>query len=249
MVVTAGDAALRVNHTAIRRGSRVVLEQGGFDLPVQGTIGLIGANGAGKSTLLLAMADLLTARSGALSVSVAGAPPSISILLQAGGLPRWATAGTAAAALYGANLDRLAAQLPGLRLQGLADRRIDNLSGGDLQTLAFALVMNCCSAVTLLDEPLAHMDLGRRRAALDLIHGRRQGVVLMSAQSAADVAGCDGYLVIRDRRYVFRGSRDELLADAPGHGATEVRVERRLIRLLGLDATVAPERTARSFSD
>lgn len=223
-----------------------MLEAGGFDLPPTGMVGLIGANGAGKSTLLLAVADLLTSSSGALTIT-SKQTPTVRMLVQAGALPRWASARDAAA-LHGADIDRLADRYPGLRLAELTDRRIDTLSGGDVQTLSFAIVVDGAASIVLLDEPFAHMDIARRRAALDIVADRRDTLIVMSAQTAADLAACDWFLVIRDGRYVFCGPRDVLLADPSVDALPPTdRLELRLIQLLGYDAAVAPGNNARSF--
>jgi ABC-type multidrug transport system ATPase subunit len=225
---------ISIAHTALRRGRRQVLEAAEFNLPASGLVGLIGANGAGKSTLLLALADLLTAASGRLTITAAD-PPATSILLQAGALPRWASV-RRAAALYGADIDQLADGFPALRLAALANRKISELSGGDVQALSFATVVHGDRGMILLDEPFSHMDIARRRAAMDIVTARRNALVMMSAQTAADLAECDWYLVIRDGRYVFCGPRDDLLADvvATTQSMTE-RLEARLIRLLGYE--------------
>lgn len=245
-MVAADSQQIRVDHSTLRRGRRIVLDADGFDLPPTGMVGLIGANGAGKSTLLLAVADLLTASSGTLTIT-STKPPTVRMLLQAGALPRWASARDAAA-LHGADFDRLAGRYPGLRLSELADRRIDTLSGGDVQTLSLAIVVDGAASIVLLDEPFAHMDIARRRAALDIVANRRDTLIVLSAQTAADLAACDWFLVIRDGRYVFCGPRDVLLAgpSAAGWPPTE-RLELRLIELLGYDGDVAPENDARSF--
>ena len=56
-----------------------------------------------------------------------------------------------------------------LELSGLMDRRVASLSGGERQRVALARALASAPDVLLLDEPMAAVDLARRRRILDAL--------------------------------------------------------------------------------
>lgn len=143
------------------------------------TLALIGPNGAGKSTVLELLAGILRPDRGHAAVAGTtlfrvGAPPEVwlpphrrgvGLLAQDARLfphltasanvafgPRSAGRGRRAAA-------KVAAQwLARVDATGLADRRPDDLSGGQAQRVALARALAAEPALLLLDEPLAAID-------------------------------------------------------------------------------------------
>lgn len=233
---------VRISHTAVRRGRRIVLEPALLEVPARATAGVVGLNGAGKSTLFLGLADLLTRRAGRFLIEADYEELRVAYMPQKPALPEWLTV-ESALPLYGSSFADVAAACPGLRLDELRHRYVSELSGGQLQALVFAACWARRAHITLLDEPFANMDMARRRAALRLIAGRSSGLVLLSAQAAADLIDCcDWYVVLRSGRYAFAGSADELLVRTrpvsaavacADHGNANVHaVEARLIELL-----------------
>jgi len=84
-----------------------------------------------------------------------------------------------------------------LELTGLtemADRAVDQLSGGELQRVWLATCLAQDTDVVLLDEPTNHLDLRFQVEILDLVreladdHGTALGVVLHDLDQAAGVA-------------------------------------------------------------
>ncbi len=76
----------------------------------------------------------------------------------------------------------------------MADRAVDQLSGGELQRVWLATCLAQDTSVLLLDEPTNHLDLRYQVQTLDLIrdladrHGTALGVVLHDLNQAATVA-------------------------------------------------------------
>jgi iron-chelate-transporting ATPase len=76
----------------------------------------------------------------------------------------------------------------------MADRAVDQLSGGELQRVWLATCLAQDTEVLLLDEPTNHLDLRYQVQTLDLIreladeHGTALGVVLHDLNQAATVA-------------------------------------------------------------
>jgi ABC-type multidrug transport system ATPase subunit len=223
-----------IEYGPIRRGRRDVLRHGRLELPARAAVAVIGANGAGKSTLFLALTDILVRRSGTLAVTVPWEDPRVAFMPQETALPGWLT-GAAIAQLYGFRLDALGSSMPELRLDEMTALRGTEMSGGQRQALALGLALGARAHLTILDEPLTHLDLPRRHAALRAIAGHSSGLTLMSTQSAADVVDvCDWYIVLHDGGIVFNGPVTGLLDDAwHGDPARQARLEHRLLELMG----------------
>jgi iron complex transport system ATP-binding protein len=87
----------------------------------------------------------------------------------------------------------------------MADRSVDELSGGELQRVWLATCLAQDTEVVLLDEPTNHLDLRYQVETLDLIrdladqHGTALGVVLHDLNQAAAVAD---EIVLLDRGHV-----------------------------------------------
>ena len=156
-----------------RTSSGLVQAVRGIDIavaPAQ-TVALLGPNGAGKSTTIDILLGLQPPDTGV--VSVFGKPPSqaikegrIGAMLQAGGLLRDLTVRelvTMMAALYPAPLT-VDETLQLARIEDLADRRTEKLSGGQAQRVRFAIGLVPDPDLLVLDEPTVGMDVEARRA-------------------------------------------------------------------------------------
>jgi ABC-2 type transport system ATP-binding protein len=216
----------------------------GIDLQVAAgeTLALLGPNGAGKSTTLAMVLGLLTPSSG--QVRVLGRTPQHAIadglvgaLLQSGagsGLPQ----GTRVGELVGfvASLYRRPLSPPAVieqaGLAGLAGRKVDRLSGGELQRVRFALAICANPRLLVLDEPTVGLDVPARRAFWHTVRAFAAGgraVVfathyLAEAEEAATRVAvmhrgriaADG--PVRDIRRVVAAKRIRFRASAAGEG-------------------------------
>lgn len=160
----------------VRRSYGKVEAVAGIDLRVGAgeTLALLGPNGAGKSTTLAMVLGLLAPSAG--EVRVVGRSPHRAIadglvgaLLQSGagsGLPAGTRVGELvqfAASLYRRPLSP-AAVLDRAGLTALAHRKVDRLSGGELQRVRFALAICPDPRLLILDEPTVGLDVPARRA-------------------------------------------------------------------------------------
>jgi len=111
-----------------------------------------------------------------------------------------------------ADVDALATLL---ELSGLMDRRVASLSGGERQRVALARALYSGPDVLLLDEPLAAVDLARRRTILDALVAIRDDLhvplvyVTHSPDEAKAIA--DYALVLDEGRVVAAGRPHDVL--------------------------------------
>ncbi|CAN5741790.1 ATP-binding cassette domain-containing protein [soil metagenome] len=222
---------LVIRYPIVRRGSRAILEAGEIRAACPSAIAVVGINGSGKSSLFMHLAGALRGATRApAGIEVDGRRPSLAYVPQSPSLPPWLTA-REAALLYGLAFDELCADMPSLHLVELEGQRCGRLSLGQQQVLAIALALSRDAELTMLDEPFSALDFRRRIGALELLHervnGPRAAAILISSQSAADLASlCGHYVVLRDGHIVFNGPAASLTQ----HGAAEV--EGRLLELL-----------------
>ena len=174
---------------------------------------LVGPNGSGKSTLLRAMARLHRVTSGeimledgdATVLSAKDFARRVTLLSQSRPEPSGMTVRDVVGfgrhpyrRRFGAPSaeDRraIAWALDVTGVHPMADRGVDELSGGELQRVWLATCLAQETGVLLLDEPTNHLDLRYQVEILDLVrdladeHGVALGVVLHDLNQAAAVA-------------------------------------------------------------
>ncbi|MEI7888770.1 MAG: ATP-binding cassette domain-containing protein [Actinomycetes bacterium] len=195
------DAALSISGLWDERpDGRAILK--GIDLTLKPgeVIALMGRNGAGKSTLLRHAAGLLQPSRGSTAVS-----GRVAYLSQ-----------TPGAYLAGERLGDCVPMelLEEAGLAGLADRHPRDLSGGEVQRAALALVTASSPeveppAVVLLDEPTRGMDMGNAEGLLARIsYHANQGAAVVVATHDPELAAAAA------ERTVLMGE-GTLLVDAP----------------------------------
>ena len=200
------------------------------------TVALLGPNGAGKSTTIDLLLGLQQPDAG--TVSVFSVPPAqaieqgrIGAMLQAGGLLRELRVRelvTMMAALYPAPLlvDEVLALA---RIEEIAERRTEKLSGGQTQRVRFAVALVSNPDLLVLDEPTVGMDVETRHAFwLTVRDFARRGKTILFATHYLEEA--DSYA---DRAVLMAQGR--IVADGP---TTEIKamVGSRTIRATLPDA-------------
>jgi iron complex transport system ATP-binding protein len=203
----------------------------GVSLAVRGgeVLGLIGPNGAGKTTLLRALDGTLHLTGGAVSldgVDIARLTPlararSIAVVPQGLSLPDGFT--VAEVVLMGRNphlpplggerpRDHVAATeaMQRVGVLPLADRRVGEISGGELQRVLVARALAQEPRVLLLDEATAHLDLRHQGSVMRLVRRlAREGLAVVAAVHDLNLAS-----LFADRLALLRGG--ELVAcDVP----------------------------------
>jgi len=145
----------------------------GIDVSIEPgqTVALLGPNGAGKSTTIDMMLGLQEPDEG--TAHLFGGPPQdavkagrVGAMLQIGQLIRDLTVReliSMVAALYPRPLG-VDETIELTRIEEIADRRTQLLSGGETQRARFAITLVSNADLLVLDEPTAAMDVEARRA-------------------------------------------------------------------------------------
>ena len=180
------------------------LDHVSFDIKPGETVALLGPNGAGKSTAIDTMLGLRAPASG--EVRILGGSPAaavaagrISGMLQTGGLPEGAKVSELASLFRQLYRDRRSTgEL--LRLAGiddLADRRVEQLSGGQTQRMRFALALAGHPELLFLDEPTAALDVAARRHFWQSVEAiAAQGTTILFATHYLDEADANASRII-----------------------------------------------------
>jgi iron complex transport system ATP-binding protein len=199
-------------------------------------VGLIGPNGSGKSTIIKALSRVIQPLSGRILLGgrdmteiprrelarLVGVVPQMPLLpsaftafeivlmgrnphlglLQSEGQRDWAIAWQA--------MTRTATQ-------SLASRRVNELSGGEIQCLLIARVLVQETSVILLDEPTANLDIGRQVEILDLIKKLcvENNLTVLAALHDLNLAAqyCNRLLLINEGRIHAEGTPSEVITN------------------------------------
>jgi iron-chelate-transporting ATPase len=213
LTLTGSGLTLTGSGLTLAYDGRTVVHGAGIELRAGAVVALIGPNGSGKSTLLRSLARLHQAQAGSVTLDGADAlalrpkdfARRVTLLTQSRPTPGGVRVRDVVAygrhpyrGRFGAGdpdgpavVDR-AMRLTGV--DGMADRAVDELSGGELQRVWLATCLAQDTGVVLLDEPTTFLDLRYQIETLDTVrdladeHGVAVGVVLHDLDQAAAVA-------------------------------------------------------------
>jgi NitT/TauT family transport system ATP-binding protein len=211
------------------------LDQVSLDVPQGGFVCLLGASGCGKSTLLNLIAGLYQISSG--TIDVGGR--RVALMFQESALFPWLTVqknvemgmrfrGVGAAERKRKALDLLAL----VHLQGFAERRPHELSGGMRQRVAIARALSQEADVLLMDEPFGALDAMTR----DVLHDEIEAIWARTGLSVL-------FVTHNVREAVRLGDRVVLLSSRPGRVVAEFPIE--IARPRSPDSVEVAEMTAR----
>jgi iron complex transport system ATP-binding protein len=235
--LTAVDVAL---------GGRSIVRGASAGVSAGELVVIVGPNGAGKTTLLRAIAGLLPVAAGsircfgrdpaaadrrAIAIDLAYLPQHYELafpfaVLEVVLLGRYAHQrglGLASAA----DLDAARAAMAACDITALADRRFDELSGGEARRVILAQALCQGARCVLLDEPTAGLDPAHARAVFAQLRAQ------CDAGGAAVVVTHDLDLALRfggamwlvaDGRLAARGTPADVLASASTRAAFELEI-------------------------
>ncbi len=217
-------------------GGQQALRGAALDAPAGRLVCLLGPNGSGKTTLLRCLLGHLRPQSG--EIQLDGKPlPAYSprglarLMAYVPQLPRsaftfsvreivlmgrYAHAGMLGmAGRQDREVARLAMEMTGTT--ALADRSLEELSGGEAQCVMIARALAQQPSVTLLDEPTSHLDI-RNQLAIYRMMARLAGdwgmaVVCVSHDVNLAARFADELILMRDGRVVAAGPPGETIRE------------------------------------
>ena len=215
-------------------GRKVVLKELTFQVSPGEIVGLIGPNGCGKSTIIRALSRVISPISGKIFLDgkdITKIPRRdlarlLGVVPQMPLLPSVFTAFEIV--LMGRNPHLGLFQYEGPRelaiawqamektaTCSLAERRVGELSGGEIQCLLIARVLAQETKAILLDEPTANLDIGRQVEILDLIKNLclENNLAVLAALHDLNLASqyCDRLVLINNERVHAEGTPREVI--------------------------------------
>ncbi len=211
--------ALELHHVSKKFGAFTAVDDLSFRLERGKILGFLGPNGAGKTTSLRMLLGLLQPDSG--SLSIMGQPPgrmrdSIGYLPEERGLyKRMRTQSVIAYMARLKGLDRRTAHrrahtmLAQFGLSDFARLRIEGLSKGMAQKVAFIATLAHDPDVLILDEPFSGLDPLNRQSFETAIRGLAAAgkTILFSTHTMEQAERlCDHLIILAHGRKVFDGT-------------------------------------------
>lgn len=225
---------LRIENLFVSYNSREILHGVSLDVQSGELLALIGPNGAGKSTLIRAVSGVIPSSAGrvrangddfhaltpiqraryiAVVPQAISLPPAFSVweTVLMGRTPHLGFLGHASRA--DEELARRA--LERVHAEGLAERRVGELSGGESQRVLLARALCQSTPILLLDEPTAHLDLQYQVSLLELTRKlvREDNLAVLVALHDLNLAAryADRVALMVDGRIAALGSPREVL--------------------------------------
>lgn len=212
-------------------------------------LGLIGPNGAGKTTLLRAIAGAAATETGeilysATDLSQLGARQRARLMAVVPQHPvvPWGMA-VADYVLLGRtahmgwlsretsrDLDVAREAVKDLGLEDLSDRRLDELSGGELQRAVLARALTQAAPLLILDEPTSSLDVGHGQQMMEMVDRlrREQGLTVISALHDLTLAAqfCDRLVMMAGGKAILEGPPRAVITERSlrDHYGASVRV-------------------------
>ena len=198
-----------------------------FDIPAGRIVGYIGPNGAGKTTTIKSLMGLITDFRGEVSIDGLEMPGRkkevhrlIGYLPQGVAFQEWRTVDHVLmtfgrlSGIEPAELDgRIEEALSMVGLSGSRHRRVNQLSGGNIQKVGLAQALIHRPKLLVLDEPLTGLDPANRYNLKKVIRRLRdEGMtIFFSSHILSDVQDlADSLCMISNGRIVFQGGAEEL---------------------------------------
>ncbi len=225
---------LEVQNLGLAYGRNLVVRDMTFQVMPGEMVGLIGPNGSGKSTIIKALSRVISPSSGQIfldgrdisQISRGDLARLLGVVPQMPLLPSTFTAFEIV--LMGRNPHLGLLQYEGVRdmaitwqamertaTQSLAERRVGELSGGEIQRIVIARVLAQEPKSILLDEPTANLDISYQVETLDMIRGLclENSLTVLTALHDLNLASqyCDRLILINNGQIHAQGTPREVI--------------------------------------
>jgi iron complex transport system ATP-binding protein len=228
---------LEMKQVSLGYGRHAVLQDITFKAAPGELVGLIGPNGSGKSTIIKALSRLLKPTAGTIMVdgkTITSIPRRelaclVGVVPQLPLLPSSFTAFEIVLMGRNPHLGLFQSEsrhdwelvndaMDRTGTTPLANRYINELSGGEIQSLLIARALVQETSAVLLDEPTANLDIGRQGDVLDLLKNlcKEKSLTVLAALHDLNLAAqyCDRLLLIYDKHIFAQGTPREVITDA-----------------------------------
>ncbi len=236
-----GSCCLKVQDLTVVRGDEVILDHVSFHMHCGELIALIGPNGAGKSSLFKSILGQMSCNEGTISFQTAAGEhmkPRIGYVPQSPAFDPGDPVSvldlfSAAISRYPIWLptpkklrQRVAACLERVNAQGLIDKRVGALSGGEVQRVLLAMALEPLPNILILDEPMSGVDEAGERQLMGLLDEIRTNYdlsILISTHDFTTLKLVDKVILLK-KQVLRQGppllvlSSPEFRAQFPEHG-------------------------------
>jgi zinc transport system ATP-binding protein len=225
---TCEHCCIRIENLSVRLGNQLILEDVNLHVNCREILAIVGPNGAGKSTLLKAMLGVVP-HSGRINWQIRGekqaaarigyvpqtldfdreAPVSVADFLASAISRRPVWLGISAR-------DRglIEGHLRAVSAEHLIDKRIGDLSGGELQRVLLSLALTADPDILLLDEPVSGIDAAGTDLFLAIVENLRDTLdvaILIVTHDLLGVASHANRVLLLNRRVIAAGRPEEIL--------------------------------------
>ncbi|NHN56467.1 ABC transporter ATP-binding protein [Calidifontibacter sp. DB0510] len=207
---TLVETAVAADRLEVSRRGTPVLHQLTFTVPTGAIVGLMGPSGCGKTTLMRTIVGVQRIAGGSLTVlgSTPDDPanrPRLGYVTQAVSVYRDLTVRQNAAyfaALQGFSVDHVDDAVAAVGLTPYADRRVEQLSGGQASRASLACALVGDPDLLVLDEPTVGLDPVTREELWEHLRALADAgtTLLVSSHVMDEAERCDSVLLMRDGR-------------------------------------------------
>lgn len=228
------SCCLKIQNLSVNFGSNTVLEDINMHVHCGEMVALIGPNGAGKSTLLKAILGQQEYQ-GIISFSVPGQrnkraktgyvpqspvfdpgdPVTVADLFSCCMSKR-----PAFLSISRKMREKVLSCLDRVQAADLIDKRIGNLSGGELQRVLLALALEPLPNVLILDEPLSGVDVEGIESLMEMLDEIRKDYDLSILMTTHDIGILHKYadqVYLIDKTVIKNGTPAEVLSSSSFH--------------------------------
>lgn len=211
---SCGLCCVKINNFKVQFADKVVLEDVNIHLHCGEITCIIGPNGAGKSTLLRAIIDMVKHEG---TIEYVRNKENITKKPVIGYVPQKISVDKSAPIsvkdlLYlsgNDNNSKLSEIIRVLDIESLMDKKIGDLSGGQIQKVLIALAMNPFPDILLLDEPVANIDKVGIEKVYKIISKLREKFDMAIIMISHDLEGLYNYadnVILLDKKVLVEGN-------------------------------------------
>lgn len=238
-----GLCCLKLDKVGVTAGEDTLLRDVSFHLHCGEIAALIGPNGAGKSTLFKTILGQLP-HTGQIEFQRSDGKksrPVIGYVPQSPAFDRgdpvsvldFFAAAVSSWPVFLPVPQKLRAQvakcLARTHAEGLVDKRLGALSGGELQRVLMALALEPLPHILILDEPLSGVDIDGERQLLDMLDEIRRAYDLSILLSTHDFATLEEYadkVILLQNTVLLSGTPSQVLGSPAFRDTFHLRVGR-----------------------